>query len=279
MREAANVNAVRGKVHRPQLHVSFQEEAVLIPRDLQQLRDVLITAVRHDAGREHHQIGFNPDFPFQKRRVDGYVHAGAVLRHLGPAVFLVAQEDDSLFPRFGIICLPKTVGADVPVEDIHIRVGILLLDLQGVLDCLATAHARAIGPLLVARSHTLDHDDVTRNPALARIAQPGFQIQLCYYVRAAVSIAIFRGLVFAGARRDNDHPVIDRPDGLAVGNRGLETADGPLNGCDAGVGKQVNILIALHLSDEAPQLLLRFLAVQQIADAPQISAQLRFSFH
>ncbi len=217
--------------------MGLQEEAVLVPRDLQELRGLLVSGVRHNACREHHQIGLNPDFPFQKRRVDGYVQAPAVSCHCRLSVLFISQENDPLFPRFGVICLPETVGAYVSVQDIYIRVGILLLDFQGVLDRLTAAHARAVRPFLVAGTHTLDHDDGTRDATLARVAQPGFQIQLGDDLRAAISIAIFRGLVFAGARRDDHHSMLDRLDAVAVGNGCFEIADGSVDSCDSGVGK------------------------------------------
>src|ERR1039458_3869777 len=74
---------------------------------------------------------------------------------------------------------------------------------------LSAAHARAVRPFLVAGTYTLDHDDGARDPTLAGVAQPGFQIRLGDDLRPAVSVPVFLGLINASAGRDDHHTMLE----------------------------------------------------------------------
>ncbi|HQQ25681.1 MAG TPA: hypothetical protein PLR51_05295, partial [Methanomassiliicoccales archaeon] len=87
-------------------------------------------------------------------------HDLAVRGHLGHLVLRVADELHAELPSLLVHGLPEAVGPDVLVQDVDLGLGVLLLDLDGVLDRLGAAHAAAVGRLSVPGTNALDHDHV-----------------------------------------------------------------------------------------------------------------------
>src|SRR5260370_21130070 len=72
---------------------------------------------------------------------------------------VVTGKDKALLGCLRVVALLEAVSADIAVENIHVDLRRECLDLQGILNGIATAHARTVGVSGVARAHALDHDD------------------------------------------------------------------------------------------------------------------------
>src|SRR5208282_6004190 len=131
--------------------------AFAIQWNLDQLRELFIVLVRLNARRQHHRIGDDGERHAERLVEDGDLESVAIRRYFRLAIFLVADECDAELPRPGVILFLETVGTDVAVEDVHMRVRRQFFYLQRIFDRLGAAHARAIGPFFVSRTDALDH--------------------------------------------------------------------------------------------------------------------------
>ncbi len=135
----AQVHPVRREVQGPQLHVRLQEEPVLVQRHLQQLGQRFAVIVWLDAGAKHHQVRVQREQIPLGLDHDVHTQPPVLELHLRPAILVVREENHALPPRLAIVALLESEGADIAIEDAHLRLGAALLDRQRILDRLHAA--------------------------------------------------------------------------------------------------------------------------------------------
>src|ERR1039458_2237136 len=101
--------------------------------------------MRMDACGQDHQVGWDQHWHAQGSVEDGDLECMGVPRYLGLALLVVAHKDDALLAFLGVVALLEAVSADVPVENIHIRLGGERFNAQGVLDGVSATYPGTVG--------------------------------------------------------------------------------------------------------------------------------------
>jgi hypothetical protein len=91
---------------------------------------------------------------------DAHLKLSVVDLHLRWIGLSVAQKDDSALPGVRVVLLPESIGDQVLVQDVHLAVGVDLLDERSVLHAVGAARTAAIVNRLLGWVHALDHDDL-----------------------------------------------------------------------------------------------------------------------
>ena len=160
------------------------------------------------------------------------------------------------------------------------RVGILLFEVQRVLDRCGAADPAAIGPLFISRSHALDHDDAIR-PRERALHQLFFQLHLRHdAIVFSVCVKPAR-LQLLAARCHNDNTVLQLARSLcgAMQETCLEITLESRMLNHAGLGHHVNQRMRCGLLYQVRKKLLGIEAVNSRIDVPQVASQFCFFFH
>ena len=194
--------------------MGFEEEALAVQRDLEELREGTIFFLRMNARGQNHQVGRDQQRHAQGLVEDRDLECMGVPRHLGLAVLVVAHKDDALLAGLGVVALFEAVGTDVPVKDVHVGLGGERLDAQGVLDGVGATHPGTVGVVGISRSHALDHDDCFCGliPFPRQEAVPGGEAGFEIALRddtIVLSIQVFFWLVLLRTRGYDYDPVGD----------------------------------------------------------------------
>ena len=271
-------NTVRRKFHRTQLHMGFLEEAVQAQCHLELIRHFPGRFRGKHRGRQNKVIRIQGKTLTQNRIENThpqhrlpFLHNGF---HLGGGLRLIADKLDIILRSLPVIILGKPVSPHIPEEDVDILRGILLLELQGILDRMTAADPGTVVPVFVPAAHTLDH-----HQALAiddRFVAPGnlfFQLQLGHHP-LVLPVKVFRGLVFLGADGDDGGPVFDLRGTSFRSHPGDEIADITRRLRDGGPGVDMNQLIPVDLLDQVFQVGLDIHPFQRGVNPSGVSAQL-----
>ena len=205
----------------------------------------------------------------------------AVLLHQRWIILVIPEEKDAFFAGLGIVIFQQSVGANIPVQNVYIHIGIDVFQVQSVFDGRLAADSGAIGIFLVAGTDTLDHNRGFRIPELVIFHFCG-QLELGHNpVILSVSILIGFRLVLIGASGQNHHPVLDFALNHVGPNQdfGREIPFEPGKSDDQGVGQGFNFGVVGYFSDQIIQIGLDFGTFDGCGQTGGQSAQFGLFFH
>ena len=206
MGQAAQENAVRGKVHRSQLHVNLQEKTVLAEGHFEELAQ-LFSPPCFDGCGQCNEIGPEHDGPpeymvhqgdFQCPSI-GFLHHGFLFQP-------IANENHAAPAGFLVKVLPFPVRSNVSVKhiDIHIRVAFLQFD--RLLNGKSTTEPAAVRTLRFPRPDALNENGALG--ILHEVAFPGLVQLMPAKNPVVLAVEIFVGFDGMGAGGQNGHPVL-----------------------------------------------------------------------
>ena len=97
-------------------------------------------------------------FFFHRGFVAGHGERAVLIRHNRRIFRLEPDKAHAEVSCLEIIFFQEPVGPDIPIEDDHIRMGVFLFEVDGILDRHGTANPAAVGPLFISGADALDHD-------------------------------------------------------------------------------------------------------------------------
>ncbi len=62
-----------------------------------------------------------------------HLHAILGRCHLGRVLRRIPEEQNTLLPGFFIVLLQKTIGPDIPIQDIDVGIRVIFTDMQRIL--------------------------------------------------------------------------------------------------------------------------------------------------
>ena len=277
MGQASQVLAFVGQIHRAQLGMCLEEESVGRQCGAHQAREHRIISARRDASRQHQPVRLEVEF--QASASVGHLDLQATgVADLRLLALGKAHEQNARLARLLIVDLAETVRANVAVEHHHTRIWFLSLQFERVFDSLGTAHAAAIGILLVAAVHTLDHHHLGFGRlGQAALGQLVFQLALREH-RWVLAVEVGLGGALAAARGQHHHAVIQRLLAASLLDNSVELADvaGELH--DLGLAVHGDLGMPFNLPNQLGQEAGHIRTLEGVADLAQLAAQLSLFF-
>ena len=119
--------------------MGLHKESILVQGEFVHLGQIRVVPGQNSTGKNK-EIGIEYDITAKDMVLDGDLDIFTLFGDQGFAFQFIADKDDAQAPRFPVEFFPLPVGANIPVEDKDIHVGIGLFEMDCGMDGVGTTN-------------------------------------------------------------------------------------------------------------------------------------------